>query len=172
MKAAGRPPAARIACVVTLLTGCGHDATAPINLAPSYDLVMYEGQSLPVTTRRIVAVQLNSGDPSYSCDDRLVSERLEFGAGSRFTQTDSRLLVCDDGRPDQSSSEMRTGSYAISRDGLELDFDPVEIGGGSITLKSYAHVTNADLTIYFRSVVSEGFGATFTYSPLVFHARQ
>jgi hypothetical protein len=81
-----------------LVASACDNATEPRVPANSYDLVSYEGQDLPVETRVIVAIPSQPGGAGYRCSDRLTAINLLFVTSASFTQTESRLLVCDDGR--------------------------------------------------------------------------
>lgn len=156
-----------------VVAGCGGDTTAPPQLAPSYELVSYEGQSLPVVTRRLIGITATpgGGGGGYSCDDKLTRSLLEFAADNRYKQTDSRLLVCDDGRPDESSSSTVTGDYLRTSYGVELDTDAVASPLGAITERSLASINGNELTVYMRTVYHSGAAATYTGAPLIFRAN-
>ena len=152
--------------VAALFLGSCSDSTEPKLPAASYDLVSYEGQPLPVVTRTIISLPAQPGGAGFQCVDRLVAMNLRFSPTSSFTQTESRLLVCDDGRPDAPSTDVIQGSYELRGGTLVLTED---LGGGGV-LVSTARFTDADLTIYHREFSQDGFGKTMTDSPLVFAA--
>jgi hypothetical protein len=146
--------------------GCG-GATEP-SLAMSYDLVSYEGQALPVETGTVVEVSTQPGGPSSLCGDRLTGMHLQFVTGSSFTQTESRLLVCDDGRPDAPSSIVTNGTYQASGATLELD---VDLGGG-FSQHALARMSGDALVVYRREI-SNGAGlSVVTQAPLGFVATR
>ena len=140
------------------------DSTEPKLPAASYDLVSYEGQTLPVTTRILIGTPTQPGAPGFQCNDRLTAMTLVFSPTGSFTQTESRLLVCDDGRPDAASTDVTQGSYELKGGTLLLTED---LGGGGVSL-STARFTDTDLTIYHREVSQPGFGTVMTDSPLIF----
>jgi len=146
-------------------SACG-SATDPIPLAARYDLVSYEGQALPVETRAIVEVSTQPGGPSSRCGDRLTAMNLRFVTSTTFTQTESRLLVCDDGRPDIPSSNVLNGIYQVSEGTLELVAD----SGGGYSQHSFARFSDNSLTIYRREVRSSTGLSTVTEAPLAFVA--
>ena len=151
--------------LVTVLFGWAcSSSTEPKLPAASYDLVSYEGQALPVTTRTIIEIPVQPGGTGSQCNDRLTAMNLRFSPAGSFTQTESRLLVCNDGRPDAPSTVATTGSYELTGGTLVLTED---LGGGSVVV-STARLTDADLTIYHREVSQNGLGKTMTDSPLVF----
>ena len=152
-----------VGVLASLASGCG-GATESAVLATSYDLVTYEGQTLPVTTRRLVYNSTQPGGPSYSCDDRLTGMNLRFVAGNSYTQTESRLLVCDDGSSDASSSSAIQGTYELSGETLDLNAD---LGGG-FSQRSSARISGDGLTVYRRETVHNGIVGTVTAAPLVF----
>ena len=132
----------------------------------SYDLVSYEGQALPVETRAFVEVSTQPGGPSSRCGDRLTGMHLQFVTGNSFMQTESRLLVCDDGRPEVPSSNVTDGTYQLS--GASLEFN-VDLGGG-FSQHSFARLSGDALTVYRREI-SNGAGlSTVTEAPLEFVA--
>jgi hypothetical protein len=133
-----------------------------------YDLVSYEGQALPVETRAIVENSTEPGGPSSRCGDRLTGMHLQFVTASSFTQTESRLLVCDDGRPDAPSSITTDGTYQASGATLELD---VDLGGG-FSQHSLARLSGDALVVYQREI-SNGAGlSVVTRAPLGFVATR
>lgn len=144
---------------------CG-GATDAIPLASSYALVSYEGQALPVETRAIVEVSTQPGGPSSRCGDQLTAMNLRFVTSTSFTQTESRLLVCDDGRPDIPSSNVLNGVYEVSGGTLELVAD---LGGG-YSQHSFARFSDGTLTIYRREIRSGAALSTVTEAPLAFVA--
>src|SRR6266576_1539148 len=106
-----RAHAVSLATLSGFVAACGVDTTTPPRLASTYDLVLYEWQTLPVVTRRIGAIPATPGGTGYSCDDTLTGLLLEIEKTQRrYNQTESRLLVCDDGRPDSASTSATTGS--------------------------------------------------------------
>jgi hypothetical protein len=146
--------------------GCG-GATEP-SLAMGYDLVSYEGQALPVATGTVVEVSTQPGGPSSLCADRLTGMHLQFVTSSSFTQTESRLLVCDDGRPDAPGSITTDGTYQASGATLELD---VDLGGG-FSQQALARLDGDELVVYRREI-SNGAGlSTVTQAPLAFVATR
>jgi hypothetical protein len=146
-------------------SACG-SATSPIPLAARYDLVSYEGQALPVETRAIVELSTQPGGPSSRCGDRLTAMNLRFVTSTSFTQTESRLLVCDDGRPDIPSSDQLNGTYQVSGGTLEL---VVDLSGG-YSYHGFARFSDGALTIYRREVRSGAALSTVTEAPLGFVA--
>ena len=151
--------------LVTVLFGLAcSGSTEPKLPAASYDLVSYEGQPLPVVTRTLIGIPAQPGGTGFQCSDRLTAMTLRFSPAGTFTQTESRLLVCDDGRPDAPSTDVTQGSYRLSGGTLVLTED---LGSGTVLVSS-ARFTHADLTIYHREVSQDGFGKSMTDSPLVF----
>lgn len=140
------------------------DSSGPKLPAASYDLVSYEGQTLPVTTRTIIGTPTQPGGTGFQCNDRLTAMTLIFSPTGSVTQTEFRLLVCDDGRPDEPSTDVLHGSYELRGGTLVLTED---LGGGGVLVSS-ARFTDTDLTIYHREVSQPGFGTVMTDSPLVF----
>ena len=151
--------------LVTVFFGVAcSDSVGPKLPAPSYDLVSYEGQTLPVVTRILIGSPAQPGGTGFQCNDRLLAMTLSFSRARSFTQTESRLLICDDGRPDAPSTIVTQGSYKLAGETLVLTED---LGGGAV-LVGTARFTDADLTIYHREVSVPGFGESMTDSPLVF----
>ena len=153
--------------VASLLAGCG-GATSPAStqLATSYDLVSYEGHTLPVETRVLVYVSTEPGGPSASCSDRLTAMKILFLTANTYAQSESRLLVCDDGRPDVTSSNLISGTYALSGGTLELVADL----GGSISQHYFARSSGRSLTVYRREILYGLTLQTFNEAPLIFAA--
>ena len=157
---------ALLVATASFVTSSCSDSTEPKLPASSYNLVSYEGQTLPVETRAIVAVPTQPGGVGYRCGDRLIAMNLHFATNGNFTQTESRLLVCDDGRPDAPSTAVTQGSYELSGATLVLT---VDLGGGS-SLRSSARFGETDLTIYHRETLLTGYGSVMTDAPLIFAA--
>jgi hypothetical protein len=153
-----------VGVLASLASACG-GATESALLAASYDLVSYEGQTLPVTTHRLVYNSTEPGGPSYTCDDRLTGMNLRFVTSNSYTQNESRLLVCDDGRPDASSSSVIQGTYELGEGTLELIAD---LGGGFFQ-QGFARFSGDGLTVYRREIRS-GTLTTVNGAPLVFLA--
>ena len=130
----------KLLLVAVLFGSACSGSTEPKLPAASYDLVSYEGQPLPVTTRTIVAIPAQPGGTGFQCDDRLTGMKLRFSPAGSFTRTESRLLVCNDGRPDAPSSVVTLGSYELTGGRLVLTED---LGGGSV-LVGTARFTDAD----------------------------
>jgi hypothetical protein len=145
-----------LAALAALASACGSDTTAPAAPPRSYQLIAYGGAPLPVTLRRIVENSTIPGGPTTTCDDRLTASDLDLFDARQFVQTDSRLLVCDDGRPNVASQEILRGSYATGADTLVLDAD---LGGAGAEYVSVARVSHDSLTVYRREARS-GTGAT------------
>jgi hypothetical protein len=154
-----------IAIASFVVAACS-DSTEPKLPAPSYDLVSYEGQTLPVETRALIVIPAEPGGVGYRCSDRLTAMNLHFATDGSFTQTESRLLICDDGRPDAPSTVVTQGSYELRGATLTLT---VDLGGGSSS-RSSARFSDTSLTIYHRELSLNGFGTTMTDAPLVFAA--
>lgn len=126
----------------------------------------YEGQAIPVELRRIIAIPAQPGGTGYSCSDRLTAMNLRFVGDASVTQTEFRLLVCDDGRPDASSTFVSEGTYDITGQTLLLTLD---LGSGVSEILS-ARVAGVALTVYQREVHQDGGPTSFTYAPLEFVA--
>jgi hypothetical protein len=156
-----------VGVVAIVASACGN-ATEPRLPASNYDLVSYEGQRLPVETRVIIAISIEPGGAGYSCSDRLTAMNLRFVTSASFTQTESRLLVCDDGRPDAPSSAVMTGTYELRGRTLVLNLD---LGGG-FSQRSAAQFSDVGLTIYHREILQDGAPRTVTDAPLEFVATQ
>jgi hypothetical protein len=149
-----------------LVASACDNATEPRVPANSYDLVSYEGQDLPVETRVIVAIPSQPGGAGYRCSDRLTAINLLFVTSASFTQTESRLLVCDDGRPDAPSSAVTKGTYELRGRTLVLNVD----FGGGLSQRSAAQFSDVGLTIYHREILQDGAPRTVTDAPLEFVA--
>jgi hypothetical protein len=132
----------------------------------SYDLISYEGHALPVEIRAIVTNSTQPGCPSVRCSDRLTGMHLQFVTGNNFMQTESRLLVCDDGRPDVPSSNVTNGTYQLSGANLEFNAD---LGGG-FSQHSFARHSGDALTVYRRESINGAGQSTVTEAPLEFVA--
>jgi len=146
--------------------GGGSEPAGPAVLASSYDLVSYEGQTLPVTTRRLVANPVDPSGHGYSCDDRLTRVTLEFVTSDSYSQQESRLLVCDDGRPDSASSSVIAGTYVQSAEEIELITDVVD----RLSQHNFARLSSNALTVYRREVRHDEIVSTVNWAPLVFSA--
>lgn len=142
------------------------DGNAPGSQPRSYQLISYGGEPLPVTLRRIVETSTLPGGPTVTCDDRLTASKLELLKSSEFTQADSHLLVCDDGRPDAASEEVLRGTYSTSADTVVLSSD-VQSGTQYVSL---ARVSNDGLTIYRREGRSSGGATSIDPTQLVFRS--
>ena len=158
--------------VFALGCGGGSEAAGPAVLASSYDLVSYEGNTLPVTTRRLVASPVDPSGHGYSCDDRLTRVTLEFVAGDSYSQQESRLFVCDDGRPDSASSSVITGRYVHSAEEIELVAEFGTVLGSRLAQHSFARLSGHTLTVYRREVRRDDILSTVNGAPLVFSATR
>ena len=148
--------------------GGGSEPAGPAVLASSYNLVSYEGRPLPVTTRRLVANPVDPSGHGYACDDRLTRVTLEFVTSDSYSQQESRLLVCDDGRPDSASSSVIAGTYVHSAEEIELVTD---LASGLVQ-HSFARFGAHDLTVYRRETRSDNLLFTVNGAPLVFSATR
>jgi hypothetical protein len=140
------------------------DSNSPAVRPRSYQLVSYGGVLLPVTLRTIVETSAVPGGATTTCDDRLTGSTLVLLWASRFTETDSHLLVCDDARPDAASQEVLQGTYSAAADTLVLNAD---LGSG-MSYIGLARVSNGGLTIYSRRAVEVGGASTTDPTLLVF----
>jgi hypothetical protein len=140
------------------------DGNAPASPPRSYQLVSYGGSSLPVTLRVIVESSTVPGGPIVNCDDKLTASKLELLKTEQFTQTDSHLLVCDDGRPDAASQDVLRGTYSTSADSVVLS-SAVQSGTQYVSL---ARISNDGLTIYRREGRSTGGATSIDPTQLVF----
>ena len=145
--------------------GCG-DGTAPRIQPRSYQLALYGGAPLPVTLRRIVETSTVPGGPTVTCDERLTASNLELLTTRQFTQTDSHLVVCDDGRPDAASPAVLRGTYASGADTVVLTAD---VGTGA-SYVSFARMTSDGLTIYRREAGTSGGATSIDPTQLVFRS--
>ena len=98
------------------------DGTAPAPLLFRYDLVSVGDETLPATLYGQQRFTTNDG-VDVTCEDRLLSRRLELGRSHRYTVTDASLLVCDDGRPDVETHATSGGTYTLAGDVLTLAVD-------------------------------------------------
>ena len=144
------------------------DSNAPPTNAATYDLASYGGQPLPVVLRVIAETSIEPGGPTVYCDDKLTASTLQLLTSSRFMQTDSRLVVCDDGRADVASEDVLQGTYTTGADTVVLAAD---VGAGT-HYNSFARITSGTLTIYRRVSVIDSGASTTDPTALVFHARQ
>ena len=142
------------------------NGNAPASPPRSYQLVSYGGSALPVTLRLVVESSTLPGGPTVSCDDKLTASNLELLKTSQFTQTDSHLLVCDDGRPDAASQEVLRGTYYSRADSVVLNSD-VRSGTQYVSL---ARISNDGLTIYRREGRSTGGATSIDPTTLVFRS--
>ncbi|MDQ6768970.1 MAG: hypothetical protein M3Z54_03170 [Gemmatimonadota bacterium] len=150
-----------------LASGCGH-STDPIGSIASYDLVSYEGKTLPVDTRTLVAIPVQPGGPSYSCSDRLIGMNLQLLAGNSYAERESRLLVCSDGRPDAPSATAVRGTYMSAGGTLELD---ANLGTG-VSERSFGRFSGDSLIVYRREIRQDIGGTTVNEAPLVFRIQR
>ena len=142
------------------------DGNAPASLPRSYQLVSYGGAPLPVTLRVVVESSTVPGGPTVTCDDKLTASKLELLKTGQFTQTDSHLLVCDDGRPDAASQDVLRGTYSTSADSVVLS-SAVQSGTQYVSL---ARISNDGLTIYRREGRSTGGATSIDPTQLVFRS--
>lgn len=154
-----------LSAVVAGTIACS-DGTAPAVSPRTYQLASYGGAPLPVTLRRITETSTVPGGPTVTCDDKLTASNLELLGTSQFTQTDSHLLVCDDGRPDAASRDVLRGTYATGADTLVLTAD-VGIGASYV---SFARMTSDGLTIYRRQAGTSGGATSIDPTQLVFRS--
>ena len=131
------------------------EGNAPADQPHSYQLLSYGGSAPPVTLRRIVETSTQPGGPTTYCDDKLTASSLQLLATARFGQTDSHVLVCDDGRADAPSQEVLQGTYTTHADTLVLSAD---VGSGAQYL-SFGLLGSSGVTIFRREARITG-GAT------------
>ena len=161
-----------VVAVCAFVVACGGDATAPPNLARIYDLVLYEGKTLPVEVRVIVGTPAAPGQAGFTCSDKLIGGLLEFVNRTRYQQGEAHSVTCDDGRPAEVSNSVITGTYTLSGSSLQLDSDVfVPSPGVSSTMTSTASVSTDQITISQRVVNQPGFGTTYNNATLVFQAQ-
>lgn len=141
------------------------DANGPAAQTRSYQLVSYGGSPLPVTLRRIVETSTTPGGPTTTCDDKLTASNLKLLTTKQFTQIDSHLVVCDDGRADAASQDIVNGTYQTGADTVVLNAD---LGTGA-NYVSLARLSGGDLTIYRREARTNGGATTIDPTQLVFH---
>lgn len=142
------------------------DGNAPAGQPRSYQLVSYGGAPLPVTLRVVTETSTLPGGPTVTCDDKLTASKLELLKSGEFTQADSHLLVCDDGRPDAASQESLRGTYYTSADSVVLS-SGVQSGTQYVSL---ARMSNDGLTIYRREGRSTGGATSIDPTQLVFRS--
>lgn len=140
------------------------DSNAPVTQARSYQLVSYGGSALPVTLRRVVETSTQPGGPTTYCDDKLTASSLQLLAANRFTQSDSHLLVCDDGRADAPSQAVLQGTYTTRADTLVLNAD---VGSG-VQYLSFGLFGSSGVTIYRREARTTGGATSIDPTSLVF----
>lgn len=111
-------------CVGLLLAAVGcADGTGP-GLRPfRYELVRVDDQPLPVVVATGTLRSATPGAPDATCQSRLLSRRIDFAGGGRYTMTGSAILACGDGRPDVKSEGSERGSYALSADTVVMTSD-------------------------------------------------
>ena len=154
--------------ILILLSAAGaaacSDSNAPALQARAFQLVSYGGAPLPVTLRLIVGTSTLPGGPTVTCDDELTASSLQLLATKRFTQTESHLLVCDDGRADAPSQEVLQGTYTTRADTLVLN---AEVGSGMQYL-SFGLLGSGGVTIYRREARTTGGASSIDPTSLVF----
>ncbi|HWE41279.1 MAG TPA: hypothetical protein VG432_02165 [Gemmatimonadaceae bacterium] len=156
-----------VAAIAAGATGCSN-GNAPAVRPRSYQLVSYGGAALPVTLRLIVESSTLPGGPTVTCDDKLTASSLELRKPAQFTQTDSHLLVCDDGRPNGVSQQLLRGTYDTGADTVVLSAD---VGSGTQYV-SLARISTDGLTIYRREARSTVGATTIDPTQLVFRSVQ
>jgi hypothetical protein len=85
---------------------------------------------------------------------------------NRYVQSESRLLVCDDGRADVASGSQMSGTYEIGSGTLVLN---AEVGPGA-SYRSFASFGGDSLTIYRREARTDTGASSTDPTQLVFRA--
>lgn len=160
-------PSVGLFAAVLAASACA-DTNAPVADAATYDLASYGGQPLPVVLRVLAETPIEPGGLTVYCDDKLTASTLQLLSSSRFVQTDSSLVVCDDGRPDVPSRNVLQGTYTSGADTVVL---AAEFVGGT-HYRSTARITNGSLTIYRRVSFVDGGPSTTDPTELVYGARR
>ena len=152
-----------LASVLAIAAACS-DSNAPAARTGRYELVSYDGASLPVVLRRLAETSTTPGGPTTNCDDKLTASTLELLKTGRFIETDSRLLVCDDGRADVASRPVLEGSYAAGADTVALIADVVS----GVHNLGIARLVQGGLVLDWREAWTDGGVNTTDATRLVF----
>lgn len=158
---------ASVAAVLAIAVSSCAESNGPNAGEGSYDLVTYGGQPLPVVLRLIVATSTQPGGATVSCEDRLTASRLDLLGSNRFAQTDSGLLVCEDGRPDAPSQRILQGTYSAGADTITLDND----GDAATHYVQTARRSDGMLTIYRRQSLLAGGASTTDLTELAYREK-
>lgn len=158
---------ASVGFAAIIVTSACADSNAPIS-ASSFDLATYAGQPLPFVLRRIAEISTETGGPTTYCDDELTASHLRLIPSNRFVQTDSSLVVCDDGRPDFASRSVLQGTYTVGRDTVLFGADL----GDDVHYLGTAQLGSGILTIIRRQSFGPGGTSTTDATQLVFRASQ
>ena len=105
----------RVIVLAVLCAGCAGDSTAPPPTIGAYKLTLYDGKALPVGLRNLVSIPANGGT-GFTCNIRLTGATLSIDAGSNASSTDTLRTVCDDSRPDVTTTLSRSGSVSAIGD--------------------------------------------------------
>jgi hypothetical protein len=159
--------AARVACVL-LVAACGDGGTGtgPSGLLDgSFALVRVEGAPLPITLGRIVSVSLPDG-VQLTCTQYLTAMRIDVTSFGSATRNESRLVTCDDGRADATSSLTVAGTVSAIGDGWRFDFAAMN---SFFAARYFGRMDGSNLTIVRREtdVTIETPGQTGTPAPIV-----
>ena len=107
--------------LAALLSGCADSPTHASPLRGEYSLSLYDSRRPPIVLTRVVSIPV-SGGAGVSCDYQLVAERLTITELGEVTRNESLRTVCDDGRPDATSTKLVFGVALSSGGGLVIDF--------------------------------------------------
>lgn len=156
-------------CMTALLAavGCG-DGTGPGELPRHFELTRVDGAPLPAVLSSGALVTPAPDGSDVTCDYKLRSMQIVFGDDKRFTATSERFLVCDDGRPDVSTTIREMGHYTVSGDTISTDVEsgfPPGLGPLARHI-SYA-IREGRVLRMFRQDLSSGYGE-YQYEDRVF----
>ena len=158
------------AALFAAAAACGNDdgvgsTTNNRSVFPHYDLVEYGGQPLPAVLQLVVE-QPTGGGAAVRCEEQLTSTSLEFTTRTRYSAISSRLLVCDDGRPNEASVVLEPGSYSIRADTVRLIADLTQAG---VSHRTFALISADSVNVY-RQETTSGAGTVVDQTRLVFLA--
>ena len=129
----GRLAKGGVALLSLALVAACSDGTSPRPLIFRYELARVDDMPLPAVIYRGPVSATAPGAPDATCENRVLSRRLELGRSGRYTVAGASVLVCDDGRPDLETPVSSAGTYTLSGDVLTLTSDASRFDG-SITL--------------------------------------
>ena len=159
-----------VVVIMVVAGACGGELTAPIPLAGSYKLSLFNGSALPVTLSRLVSIPANGG-AGFSCDNRLVGATLSIESTGLATTADTVRVVCDDGRPDVVTAYPNRGTVTMVSDTARIAYPAA---GNATSYRTFTRRNGTGVLIFRTEIDQPVVGSTGSppSTTLAFDLRQ